>query len=160
MPSAGTRRRCHENVEHSITAPSSNHNPSSTSGAGEDTSQDELEESQKSPSAAKSIGILDILKKSHGKQLLALAAARCCLSGAVMFAQFSSGELLLQVFKGNHGNTQRVLTAVSTFTTLQMCIVGPVLGALMDSFGRRLSACLLKTSIRYRSVVCSFIQTP
>lgn len=35
-----------------------------------------------------------------------------------------SGELLLQVFKGNHASTQRVLTAVSTVSTLQMFILG------------------------------------
>ena len=52
----------------------------------------------------------------------------------------SSGELLVRVFKGDTARAQGVMTALTTSSIVTSFLSGPIAGALIDSYGRKVGS--------------------
>ena len=69
-----------------------------------------------------------------------LYAIRCLTSAAGGFVMISSGELLVRVFKGDTARAQGVMTALTTSSIVTSFLSGPIAGALIDSYGRKVGS--------------------
>ena len=71
------------------------------------------------------------------RTILAAILGRSFMSAGFAFVQESASDLLLSVNQNNHARAQRLMARIETLSTMVSFMLTPVIGALVDSVGRK-----------------------
>jgi MFS family permease len=83
------------------------------------------------------LGKIRALPSDLQGQVLALAGARVIVQSGWVFLMFSGSDLLLRLTNGDQSRAVTITTYLDSFNTLVDFVLSPLLGGLVDRYGRR-----------------------